>query len=225
MYRLGHHNKHHYWPFILIGCLVIICVISGVIWFSHIFSAKTYLKQAKSVTHYVAGTTTTLQHIVERTFSVDIPVSWKAVPPPSTQPTVYSWTGEATDGTGRRLDIYIDQVPSTLAVNRLLPVQVAGNKLETVGTVSDNCVNFTNKSTENAATGTAPAKWDGVSFICDMGNYERDVVAVGSAAGVNSVILNGPMTGSHAVLLVYTNDGINPTFSNLTSIVQSFQVR
>jgi hypothetical protein len=115
----------------------------------------------------------------------------------------------------------VDHIPTALAINRLLAVQSSGDKMTPVGMVSDNCTNFTDKATESAATGTAPAKWNGVNFICDMANYERDVVATGSSGGINMVTLSSK-SGTHQVCLVYTDNSIDPDYSVFTDIVQSF---
>lgn len=163
-----------------------------------------------------------MQHIKAHSFTFDLPAGWRAVTAPSTQPTAMSWTGVASGGAGRRLDVYIDNVPVALAANRLLPVQPSGDRLNPVGNVSDNCTNFTDKATESTATGTAPAKWNGVNFICDMANYERDVVVTGSSEGINTVTLSGTAGTHHQVCLVYTDNSIDPDYSVFIAVVQSF---
>jgi len=223
MYRLGHQIKHHHWPYILGGLIIIGCIVAGIVTAPRFFKANTTLTQSSSVTHHISAADTTTQHIAKATFAFDIPSGWRSVAPPAVQPVAQSWAGTAPDGSGRRLDVYIDHIPGTLAVNRLLPVQPTGSRLNTAGMVSDNCTNFTDKATESAATGTAAAKWDGINFICDMANYERDVVAIGSTAGINDVALVGS-TGTHPVLLVYTDNSISPDYSVFTAIVQSFTV-
>jgi hypothetical protein len=122
----------------------------------------------------------------------------------------------------RRIDIYIDNVPSSLAVNRLLPVQVNQDQLQPQGVVSDNCTDFTTPTAQSAQTGTIDAKWNGVDFLCDTGNYERDVVAIGSASG--PISLTGPKTSTHKILLVYTDNTTQPDYSIFTAIVESFRI-
>ncbi len=221
MYRLGHQIKHHHWPYILGGLVGIGCIVSGIAIAPRFFRADTSLVQSPSVTHHISAGDTATQHITTQTFALDLPSGWRSVQPPQVQPVPVSWGGSAPDGAGRRLDVYVDHVPVSLAVNRLLVVQPSGSRMSPAGTVSDNCTNFTDKATESAATGSAPAKWNGVNFICDMANYERDVVAIGSSAGVNTVMPSSA-SGAHPVLLVYTDNSIDPDYSVLMSIVQSF---
>ena len=89
--------------------------------------------------------------------------------------------------------------------------------------VSDNCATFTPAT--NAATGVSTGKWQGTNFLCDEGNYERDVVGTASAQGINTLTLTGSTTGSHKVFLVYTNNNINPDFSVLYGILESFKLK
>ena len=225
MYHLGHHITHRRWPYLIGGGVLLLCLIVSSVWASHFFIAKTILNQSRPVTHYITATNTTTQHIVEHTFTVDIPSEWHAVPSSQTISGAYGWQGVSTDGSGRRLDVYIDTVPTTLAANRVLPVQVVGDGLQSNGAVSDNCADFADKSKESVATATAPAAWNGVAFVCDLGNYERDVVVIGTPAGVNDVAIKGRTTGLHHIMLVYTDDSITPDYSVFMAIIRSFQVR
>ena len=225
MYHLGHHIKHRRWPYLVGGGVLLLCLVASVVWASRFFISKTILNQSRPVTHYITATNTTTQHIVEHAFTVDIPSEWHAVPSSQTIAGAYGWQGVSTDGSGRRLDVYIDTVSTTLAANRVLPVQVVGNGLQSSGAVSDNCAGFADKSKEAVSTATAPATWNGVPFVCDLGNYERDVVLLGTSAGLNDVVVKGSTTGSHHVMLVYTDDSITPDYSVFTAIARSFQAR
>lgn len=164
-----------------------------------------------------------MQQITERYFTLRLPSGWQSVAAPPVPYTVYSWQGTGGDS-ARRLDMYIDNTPADLAVNRLLAVQADSDHMDIADAVSDNCTDFTDRATGSSATGTAPAKWAGVNFICDMGNYERDVVATGSPDAVNAVTLTGSTTGSHKVLLVYTDNSADPDYTIFDAMVRSFRV-
>lgn len=221
MYRLGHQIRHRRWPFVIGGLLLVGCAATGIVLSPRIFKQDTRLTQSPPVTRRISTEDTAKQHIVTRAFTLDLPSGWRTAAPLQVQPVPLSWSGTAHDGAGRRLDVYVDRLPAAMPANRLLPVQPAGDRINPVGTVSDNCTNFTDKATESAATGTAPAKWNGVNFICDMANYERDVVVTGSTGGVNMVTLSSK-SGMRQVCLVYTDNSINPDYSVFTDIVQSF---
>lgn len=221
MYRLGHQIRHRHGPLIISGLIVIGCIAAAVVLLPRILKSNTTLVQSSPVTRHIT-LDTAVQRVAEPTFRLSLPSGWHAVTPSQAPSRAYSWVGMTADGAGRRLDVYIDQIPATLAVNRLLPVRPSGAQFNTAGMVSDNCVNFTDRATESVATGTALAKWNGVNFLCDMGNYERDVVAIGSTEGINTVTLTGNVTGRHQVLLVYTDNSIEPDYAVFTAIVQSF---
>ena len=223
MYRLRYHRRHRVWIWCCIAaaaCALGVLIIPRV---PHAFQADTSLTQSNPVIHHVSSTTAPTQHITQQPFTLELPSGWRRVAPPNVPYTAYSWQGAGADA-ARHLDVYVDRIPSDLAVNRLLAVQPAGDHMNILDTVSDNCTNFTDKATESLATGTAPAKWADVNFICDMGNYERNVVAIGSAGAVNDVALAGPATGRHHVLLVYWDNSADPDYTLFTAIVQSFEV-
>lgn len=211
------------WLFLCGGAAVIALAALGIYRLPGVFQADTALTQSPSVTHYVASGVTVTQHITKQFFALELPAGWQSVAPPNIPYTVYSWRGTGNDA-ARRLDVYIDTVPPGLAVNRLLAVQADGDHMVIMEAVSDNCASFTDKATESLATGTAPAKWGGVSFICDMGNYTRDVVAAGSAGTVNAVTLTGATTGTHKVLLLYEDNSSEPDYTIFDAMVQSFKV-
>jgi hypothetical protein len=225
MYRFGHQIRHRYWPYLLAGILIVSGVAAGVVIARRTFQPQTSLTQAPMVVRHVSERETVTQHITKSVFTIDLPASWRSIPAPATTANGFSWQGTKGDEAALRLDVYIDRLPQSLAVNRLLPVQSAGSGLDITWDVSENCTNFTDKTPQSARTGTAPAKWHDVSFICDMGNYERAVAATGSAEGINTVSVTGPQTGSHRVMLVFTDNNISPDFSVFTQMVRSFRAR
>ncbi|MGH7142188.1 MAG: hypothetical protein ACREF5_01795 [Candidatus Saccharimonadales bacterium] len=223
MYRLGHRIKRHYRLYITL-CLLVIALVVIVSIFQHVLRPNTTLKQVGSSSSYYSAGNTATQLISEPNFTIDLPVGWHSVPDPGSPYNVYSWQGTGTDA-DRHLDVYISDIPTNLAINHLLPVQAVDNHINVIGNASDNCTNFTPAATEDVSAGTAAAEWDGVSFICDMANYERDVVAIGSAEGVNDITLVGSSGDQRQVLLVYTDNNTNPDYSIFSSIVESFHLQ
>jgi len=224
MYRLGHRKTHHY---VIGGGLLIIVAslaVTGAILSGKIFQAHTVLRQSPPITHTVLGDTTQTQQVSKGPFIFDIPADWHEVEAPRVPYAVYSWAGTTKLSAAQRLDIYIDNVPLDMAVNRLQPVQANGDHLDIVGPTSDNCTSFTTRVPTSVNTGYAPSKWNGVNFLCDMANYERDVVATGSAGPINATTLVGSTSGSHHVLLVYTDHNLSPDFITFVSIIKSFHL-
>ncbi len=185
----------------------------------------TVITQSPAVVRYVPAVEPVVAHVQKSIFGLDLPAGWQAVNDPNAPPGVYGWHGTATvSDQARRLDVYIDQPRPSLAVNRLLPVVSVDAGLQVVGSVSDNCIGFTDKTPDAIRAGQALSRWDGVNFNCDTGNYERDVVAIGSADGVNAVSVTGRVNGRHQVLLVYTDDSASADYTIFTAIVASFKV-
>lgn len=224
MYRLGHRSTHHY----LIGGMLLAAValltVAGVAALRSVFQPHTVLHQSTPVVRTVLGDTTVQQHVSKGFFDFDIPSDWHVVAASPVRYTVYSWAGTKGNNAARRLDVYVDNVPLGLAVNRLQPVQADGDHFDLIGTASDNCTSFTPRASNSAQTGDAPSKWGGVNFLCDVGNYERDVVATGSAEGINTTTLVGTTSGSHRVLLVYSDNNSSPDYTIFAAIIKSFRL-
>ena len=221
MYRLGHQIRHHYWVYMASIAVMLGLIFVLILSIHHIIQPNSVITQSKAITHYYSADNTPTQHVAEKGFSMSIPVGWKPAQNIDSPYQVFSWQGTGTDA-DRRIDVYIGNIPTKLAVNRLLPVQVNGDQLQAIGSVSDNCTTFTTPTAQSTETGMIDAKWDGVDFTCDVANYERDVVGIGSATGV--ITMTGPTTGSHQVLLVYTDNTTQPDFTIFTAIAQSFQI-
>jgi len=224
MYHLGRRQAHHYILYASIGLAICGVLLAGS-WTLHaLLQPHTILKQSKSITHTVTAGGAPSRQISKSVFTLRLPSDWHATKSPSFTYTAFSWSGSGLVGSARHLDVYVDHLPPNFAVNRLLPVRAAGSGLDVTGTVSDNCVNFTDKTAQSTASGHAMSKWGGVNFLCDMGNYERDVVAIGSSEGLNQVTLMGSTTGRHMVLLVYADNNINPDYTTFVTIVKSFHL-
>ena len=220
MYRVGRQTKHHYIRYAIAGLVGLGLVIALTVTL-HSLRANMVLRQSQAVTKSALAGTDPNREVTTAQFTVSLPASWQRLGA-TTNP--YTWHGVTGDAAARQLAIYVDTVPSDLAVNRLLPVQADGQQLDLIGSVSDNCVNFTDRSTENQTTGTAPARWTGVDFICDLANYERNVSAIGSVQGINTVTLDSAASVSHHILVVYTDNSASPDYSVFQTAVTSLRL-
>jgi hypothetical protein len=221
MYRIGHQIKHHYRLYIIIGVVLLGLIVVGVMIALQDLQSNTVLNQSKAHSQYYSANNPSTQTIKEHDFSFTLPSNWHSATNVNPVGEVYSWQGTGDDST-RRIDVYIDRLPQGMAFNRLLPVEINGDQLEVIGSVSDNCTTFTTPTAQSAQNGTIAAKWDGVNFLCDTANYERDVVGIGAAT--NPITLTGLTSGAHNVLLVYTDNNYTPDYSFFTSIVESFHL-
>lgn len=160
-------------------------------------------------------------HIDKPLFTVTLPAGWKSTPV-TAHVNIPNYSFKSSSPQLQQLDIFIDNIPSTMAVNRVVTVTPKAGGMDHE-TVSDNCTTFT--TAVNVATGVVAGKWGGASFLCDEGNYQRDVVGTVSNDGINYVTLTGPTVGSHKVFLTYTDNSINPDFSSLYTILESFKLK
>jgi hypothetical protein len=151
-----------------------------------------------------------------------LPSDWKFISHQTSVYDIYTWHNTKTDPGVEQLQVYFDTIPPSLGVNRVLPVQANADEL-TPTTVSDTCANFTGNKVPGSAK--TPAKWDGINFLCDLANYERDVVGTSSSAGINTVTLTGPATGAHKLFFTYTDNGATPDFTIFTNAIQSFRLK
>ncbi|HET9174701.1 MAG TPA: hypothetical protein VFN56_05505 [Candidatus Saccharimonadales bacterium] len=176
-----------------------------------------------AVVQTVQDSSKPVQRFTESTFSLSLPAGWVF----DTHRTdagqnIYSWKSTDNKSAGREILVYVDTPVPTLGVNRAVMVQASGDKLAVTGDVSDNCAGFTS-ATAGAPSISSPAKWQGLDFLCDLGNYERDVVGTVSSDGINTVVLTGATSGAHHYFFTYTDNNIQPDFSPFLSALQTFQ--
>ncbi|MCA9318552.1 hypothetical protein KDA06_02840 [Candidatus Saccharibacteria bacterium] len=163
-------------------------------------------------------------HIDKPFFAFDLPDGWKeagrdasVVPSPT-----YNFISPTTQQ--QTLRLYVDASPANFAVNRAITVSASGSGIDH-DMVSENCVNFTDAKYKDSRTGIAPAKWQNIDFLCDMANIQRPVVGAISSDGINYIKLTGPTTGEHKLFIVFADYGVNPNYSVLYDILDSFKMK
>jgi hypothetical protein len=224
MYELGKRSKPvRHTAAIAFVVLLLIVAGAGTWWGAqHYLTPDTVLQQSTAEVHTVKLSDTKEKTFEKPEFHISLPDDWKAANSLDTIHRPYSWRGTSQADRTRSLDIYVDDIPKDMAVNRLLPVQADGNSVTIVNTVSDNCAGFTSPISTTAATGSALARWSGVEFICDMANKTRDVTGTSSSTGVNSVTLKGGQ-GTHRYFFVYTDNSGQSDYSIFTRALASFR--
>lgn len=223
MYRLGEVEHRHRKIYAFLAGFVALLVVAGFI-AAHFLQSNTEIGNTPStvVTH-VSYDTTKLKTFDTPLFTISLPEDWKPVsrnsdiPPPS-----YTWQGTVKDNANRWLSVYVDSNVANLAVNRELSVQASGTTLNALGDVSDNCTTFTGAASQSH--GSTPAKWQGIDFLCDSGNYERDVVGVASPDGLNNVTLTGTK-GAHRFFFTYTDNAVRADYSIFINALKSLQLK
>lgn len=223
MYRFRErpHNHRKLWltltGFVVIACLAVLATL-------HLLRPNTQLGQTPPpVTTKVSANVPKTAPVDEPLFSLNLPDDWQPRANNDVPKPTYSWGGTTKTDNTRWLNIYVDDIPTTLAVNRVLPVDGNGTTLALTAGVSDNCITFTGAT--NGGQNSAPAKWQGINFLCDTGNYIRDVVGTSSPDGINTVILTSADKGMHQFFFTYTDNSSSPDYSVFTDILKSFQLK
>lgn len=226
MYRLGENSSKRRHRHMAFFALVLIVGVVTTFAAKHALSSSTTLTQAPAITAKVTATTRQTRHIDEPLFSLDLPSNWtlESHGANANSDNVYTWRNSTTKSAGRFLSVYVDSIPVRLGVNRALSVKSVNDKVVPVGDVSDNCASFTSL-TSGSNTVATPAKWAGVDFLCDLGNYERDVVGTVSPDGLNQVVLNGGTSGKHALFFTYTDNNIQADYTIFLNALQSFHLK
>lgn len=223
MQRPERTTNHRYQRQVVAASATLVLVVASVT-LEYVVQPNTSLIQSRPVTRYIAANDGATQHIVKGVFVLDLPADWQSAADPHSLYGVSSWQGTTESDAARRLDIYVDSLPPSLAINRLLPVEVGAHQLIPDSSVSPNCLFLSQSPVQSKATGMAPVQWNDVQFTCDVGNYERDVVAAGSTEHGVDLRLTGQRTGAHQVVLVYTDNSATPDYNLFMTAVKSFHL-
>lgn len=228
MYQAGHRRKGQRRKrlVILFMCLLLIIGVAILgLYIKDQLTPKTAVRQAKATTKTVSYEKTKT-HYDEANFGLDLPSTWQKIPSPVGPYTTYNWQTSSKGTDGELITIYEDTIPVNFAVNRVLIVEPQGETVVTKGNASDNCSTFTKGVSPMPGQVGAPAKWQGIDFLCDQANQARDVIGTSSKDGVNKVVLKSPTTGrSFTYLFSYTNHSINPDYSAFYDAINSLRMK
>lgn len=163
-------------------------------------------------------------HYDQGFFGFDAPSDWKLIKHDTAPYDLYSYRSTLKNADNRYLDIYADKIPLTLAVNKSVAVRTQGGILSH-GMVSENCTSFNTappRTVGGSQALTVNAKWDGVVFVCDLDNINRNAVGTSAADSINKVTLTGPTNGSHSYFFVYNDNNYTPDYTIFYNILESF---
>ena len=229
-YKFGHRPARRRRTRFLIIFLItttILGIIGGIIWLDLKNNNKDKIVQGpgNEVAQALDDNTNVIK-IDELTFKMELPSDWKEVSRTSNrQEQSITWQATKKYEDNRYLIAYIDTIPKTKAVTRMLPLSAREDSL-VVGEASTNCSTFTK---HGDGTGRQdqdePAKYQNLSFICDLGRSIDNEIGTGSADGINTVFVTGPSKGKHAYFFVYTDHNIQPDANILYAALKSFRAK
>jgi hypothetical protein len=162
--------------------------------------------------------------IKELTYTMTLPAGWHQtnVVNSDSENSVSWQSGPADDGT-RTLTVYVDRIPQNIAINRLLPILVHGQTIS-YGVLSGNCSTFAQASPAQATQPVpVPAKWQGISFLCNIPESDGDLVGTSELGSVDSIKVIGPQLGKNTYFFLYADHNIQPQYSVFYHILDSFK--
>lgn len=226
MYRLGKQTDKHRRGrrVVLVGVLLIVvaAMIYGVMHLRILPDQE--IRNAPPVSNGTSTDDNKKVTIDKPLFTMELPAGWREIAVNTSMPIPPKFSFRSQSKQSQVLDLYIDTLPTTMAVNRAIVVSGQGDGLS-YDTVSDNCTTFTESSLTDPRTGTAPGKWQTINFICDMANAARAVVGTMSTEGINQVTVKGPKSGSHKFFMTYADNNISPNYSTLYAILGSLHFK
>ncbi len=151
------------------------------------------------------------------TFQTD--KNWKAVPAESTS-TQFVYRSFKSQIVERELTVYVNQLPPRLMLTYVLPVQVAGNKMQP-GDISQHC--RTSLPADYLAHSNNPRDtvMGGVNFLC-WTDSSRILIGTGIKGGSYQATMPH-QGGSAQYFLLYNDVAYTPRPEVFKDIVQNFQ--
>jgi hypothetical protein len=201
-------------------------LVGSIIGARQYFTAETQISATPApVVTKVLGAQTSLKTFNTGVIRIDLPKDWEAFRAPDVPPAANSWHNTFKNRGVQVITAYVDTIPDQFATNRVLVVEAAGDHIQQLGGVSENCADFVEGGrSPSLGNGKAPARWNGIQFVCDNANFNRDVVGISSAGAVNGVTLTG-LSGPHRVFLTFTDASASPNHTVFTDAIDSLRVQ
>lgn len=224
-HQLHAHKTHRSHP--VRWLIIVVLILGGGIWWGlKQLKPDTQITQAKVVTKKLETNDQTVT-FHEGAFSIDLPKGWQFMSKQVDIYTIYHFRSALPGEDGNRLiDVYEDSDLPNFAENRMLPVTATedGGLSTDASLISDNCTAYTIGSLATQKTVAAPAKWQDIQFLCDVGNTLRNVVGTGSTDGLNRVNVKTATSRPHHYFFTYTDNNYKPDFTVFTKAINSFKV-
>lgn len=212
--------------FILLGISLMI-IVGSLLWFffydNNSSSSVSFDRSGTSVATVTPKTTVFSTDL----FSISLPDGWAAngKKSPYSNQSYYEFQNNRSNNLGGILRVYVDLYPSDYPVAYILPVTVTGNKM-IADKLSGNCATFSgvppNLSGNPNAYINWTAKWQGVSFTCDMSSaHTAGTASIQEGYGVTIKSSNG---SNHKYFLEYNDSNSNPNYQVFIDAVTSFVV-
>jgi hypothetical protein len=228
MYTANHRiKKRRIFLKFVIFFVPILVVIGVAIWFVLLRDNSTssnFSKAGAEIAYVVPAT----KDFTNQYFKITLPSTWADLgrKNPFSNQVYYEYQNLEKDYDNRWLRVYVDVYPTDFAITRLLAVKVVNNRLVANSNWSEECKSFTGApiTQSGQSGGNWIAKWEGVSFYCDM-NTLLNYLGTGSVdEGYGVTLVNNNGT-KHKYFFVYIDHNVRPDYNILKNAVSSFEVR
>lgn len=145
--------------------------------------------------------------------------TWVEVPAESTA-TKFVYRSLRANLIENELTIYVNDIPATLAANRVLPVNIKDSLEIVPSSVSEHCL----KAAGSPSSQDKPVTQDRVKYLCDSDSTNYTVL-VGLIEGSSTLNLMRPDNTRANYAIHYSNLKATPDSVQLTQIIDSFQTR
>lgn len=207
--------------------ILFLAIIGVVIWF---FFYKNNDNSASFTTPgvNVANVKVETKDFENEYFKITLPTTWVDLgrKNPYSYEVYYEFQNTLKDYDNRWVRVYVDVIPETQAITKLLPVTVVDNHL-VPGELSDTCRSFNGAPAEGSSQGAAQtwvANWQGIEFNCNMNIAENFIGTASSNEGYGVTLAN--QNGSnHKYFIVYIDHNIHPDNNFIIDVVNSFETR
>ncbi len=225
MYHVGKKHHHHRRARRRIVIIIIILLLIALIYwlFNLRIEPDSEIKNSKPVNNEYSVSTEANVTFDKPEFIVHMPGGWEERPTLGS-PTGPRYTFVSKVSEARQLDIYIDNPPTGLSLNRVVKVMARGNAI-TNEMISDNCMTYTDPKNKNPTTGIAPARWQEVDFLCDMGSPTRQLVGMISSDGLNRLHITGQSGRTYKIFITYTDNSISPNYTLLYDTLKDIRFK
>lgn len=229
-YKFGHRPARRRRTRFLIVVLIstlILAVVGGVLWLD--LRNNTDDTEVQGTSRQVAQLLDEESGVIkidEPTFTMELPNDWKEIARSSdSNERSITWQSTKKNENNRKLQMYIDAIPKSRSITRLLPLSARGNSF-VVGEASTTCSTFTKigDGTGRQDLDTS-AKYQNIGFICALGRSIDNETGTGSVEGLNTISVTGPSKGKHSYFFVFSDRNIQPNINMFYDALKSFKAK
>lgn len=209
---------------ILFGCIS--AVVAFVLWWFLIRGDDLQVVSVGSTATREVGVAEPTTEYRTSLYRIELPLTWidKGRKNPVSDSVYYEYQNTAKNYDNRYLRIYVDKYPADLPINKLLPVTAVNNTL-VPAVVSEDCSSFSMPANQKPATPKPDfiaAKWQGVSFTCDLKQTDNKVGTASAEEGYGATV-QGSNGEKHRYFFVYIERNVRADYQFLPTVIKSFK--